>query len=60
MPLTVSLLKTALAEENDALHTAQADLEAAPDQNHTDCRRKKSWKPNAKHRQSSAPLWKHR
>lgn len=60
VPLTVSLLKTALAEENDALHTAQADLKQRQTKNHTDCRRKKSWKPSAKRRQSSAPLWKRR
>ena len=41
VPLTVSLLKTALAEENDALHTAQADLKQRQTKNHTDCRRKK-------------------
>ena len=41
VPLTVSLLKTALAEENDALHTAQADLKQRQTQTHTDCRRKK-------------------
>ena len=41
VPLTVSLLKTALAEENDALHTAQADLNQRQTKNHTDCRRKK-------------------
>lgn len=60
MPLTVSLLKTALAEENDALHTAQADLKQRQTKNHSDCRRKKNWKPSAKHRQNSAPLWKRR
>ena len=57
VPLTVSLLKTALAEENDALHTAQADLKQRQTKNHT-AAAKKSWKPNAKHRQNSAPLWK--
>ena len=41
VPLTVSLLKTALAEENDALHTAQAALKQRQTKNHTDCRRKK-------------------
>ena len=41
VPLTVSLLKTALAEENDALHTAQATLKQRQTKNHTDCRRKK-------------------
>ena len=41
VPLTVSLLKTALAEENDALHTAQADLKQRQTKNHTDCHRKK-------------------
>ena len=41
VPLTVSLLKTALAEENDALHTAQADLKQRQTKNHTDCRHKK-------------------
>ena len=41
VPLTVSLLKTALAEENDALHTVQADLKQRQTKNHTDCRRKK-------------------
>ena len=41
VPLTVSLLRTALAEENDALHTAQADLKQRQTKNHTDCRRKK-------------------
>ena len=41
MPLTVSLLKTALAEENDALHTAQAGLKQRQTKNHTDCHRKK-------------------
>ena len=41
VPLTVSLLKTALAEENDALHTAQAGLKQRQTKNHTDCRRKK-------------------
>ena len=41
VPLTVSLLKTALAEANDALHTAQADLNQRQTKNHTDCRRKK-------------------
>ena len=41
VPLTVSLLKTALVEENDALHTAQADLNQRQTKNHTDCRRKK-------------------
>ena len=40
VPLTVSLLKTALAEENDALHTVQADLKQRQTKNHTDCRRK--------------------
>ena len=60
VPLTVSLLRTALAEENDALHTAQADLKQRQTKNHTDCRRKKELEASAKHRQSSAPLWKHR
>ena len=41
VPLTVSLLRTALAEENDALHTVQADLKQRQTKNHTDCRRKK-------------------
>ena len=41
VPLTVSLLKTALAEENDALHTAQAGLNQRQTKNHADCRRKK-------------------
>ena len=41
VPLTVSLLKTALAEENDALHTAQAELKQRQTKNHTDCHRKK-------------------
>ena len=41
VPLTVSLLKTALAEENDALHTVQANLKQRQTKNHTDCRRKK-------------------
>ena len=41
VPLTMSLLRTALAEENDALHTAQADLKQRQTKNHTDCRRKK-------------------
>ena len=41
VPLTVSLLKTALAEENDTLHTAQTDLKQRQTKNHTDCRRKK-------------------
>ena len=41
VPLTVSLLKTALTEENDALHTAQADLKQRQTKNHADCRRKK-------------------
>jgi len=54
VPLTVSLLKTALTEENDALHTAQADLTTPT------AAAKKSWKLSAKCRQSSAPLWKRR
>jgi len=37
VPLTVSLLKTALAEETEALHTAQTTLAAAQKQNTTDC-----------------------
>ena len=41
VPLTVSLLRTALAEENDALHTVQADLKQRQTKNHTDCHRKK-------------------
>ena len=41
VPLTVSLLKTALAEENDALHTVQADLKQRQTKNYTDCRHKK-------------------
>ena len=41
VPLTMSLLKTALTQENDALHTAQADLKQRQTKNHTDCRRKK-------------------
>ena len=41
VPLTMSLLKTALTEENDALHTAQADLKQRQTKNHTDCHRKK-------------------
>ena len=41
VPLTMSLLKTALTEENDALHTAQADLKQRQTKNHTDCCRKK-------------------
>ena len=41
VPLTVSLLRTALAQENDTLHTAQADLKQRQTKNHTDCRRKK-------------------
>ena len=41
VPLSVSLLKTALAEENAALRTAQAELSAQQKQNAADCRRKK-------------------
>ena len=41
VPLTVSLLKTALAEESDALHTVQAGLKQRQTKNHTDCRHKK-------------------
>lgn len=60
VPLTVSLLKTALAEENDALHTAQADLKQRQTKNHTDCRRKKELEAQRKaqgraaHRSGSA------
>ena len=60
VPLTVSLLKTALAEENDALHTAQADLKQRQTKTIPTATAKKSWKPSAKRRQSSAPLWKRR
>ena len=41
VPLTVSLLKAALAEENDALHTALADLRQRQTRNSADCRRRK-------------------
>ena len=41
VPLTVSLLKTALAEENDSLHAAQASLRQRQTRNSADCRRKK-------------------
>ena len=40
VPLTVSLLKTALAEETDALRAAQRELHAAQQANDTACRRK--------------------
>ena len=40
VPLTVSLLKTALAEETDALRAAQRELYAAQQANDTACRRK--------------------
>ena len=40
VPLTVSLLKTALAEETDALRAAQRELHAARQANDTACRRK--------------------
>ena len=58
VPLTVSLLKTALAEENDALHTVQADLKQR--QTIPTAAAKKNWKPSAKRRQSSALRWKRR
>ena len=56
----MSLLKTALTEENDALHTAQADLNQRQTKTTPTAAAKKSWKPSAKCRQSSAPLWKRR
>ena len=40
VPLTVSLLKTALAEETDALRAAQRELHTAQQANDTACRRK--------------------
>ena len=40
VPLTVSLLKTALAEETDALRAAQRELHAAQQANDAACRRK--------------------
>ena len=40
VPLTVSLLKTALAEETDALRAAQRELHAARQANDAACRRK--------------------
>ena len=40
VPLSVTLLKTALAEENTALHTAQAELSARQKENALACRRK--------------------
>ena len=40
VPLTVSLLKAALAEETDALQTAQAQLHTAQQANAAACRRK--------------------
>ena len=49
VPLTMSLLRTALAEENDALHTAQADLKQRQTKNHTDCRRKKELEAHGIH-----------
>ena len=40
VPLSVSLLKTALAEENAALHTAQAELSTRQKENNIACRRR--------------------